>query len=327
MSHRLILLAAIFVLVLLPACGRKNTYTATEGCTDYADAANWAFYEEKGAAVDVFFIAPTTAKGTDEDPYNMVVSSEHDRGRIDGAILMQKDLYAQDANFYAPYYRQATLLVYALSAEQQEQYLAVAYADVRDAFRCYLADAGERPFILVGFSQGADMAIRLMKEFCKDSAVQKRLIATYALGWHLTEAEVAEYPYLVPARGETDTGVIVMFDAEAEGMEKTMVVPKGMKTYSINPLNWKTDGTPADKSLNLGARFMKTDGTFREEVPALTGCYINTDRGTLVCPEINPDDYANPNFSRGEYHQYDYQFFYRNLQENVKKRTEAYFGQ
>ena len=57
------------------------------------------------------------------------------------------------------------------------------------------------------------------------------------------------------AEGETDTGVIVAFNSEAEEITDSLMIPEGTKTLAINPLNWKTDGTSADKSLNLGACF------------------------------------------------------------------------
>lgn len=63
-----------------------------------------------------------------------------------------------------------------------------------------------------------------------------------------------------------------------------------------------------------------------EEIPELTGAYIDGERGALKVPDVSPEDYP-PGlsiFSEGIYHLYDYQFFYRNLEENVGVRLEAY---
>ena len=49
-------------------------------------------------------------------------------------------------------------------------------------------------------------------------------------------------------------------------------------------------------------------------------------RGSLKVPDVSPADYP-PGlslFSEGVYHLYDYQFFYRSLQENVAVRLNAY---
>ena len=105
-------------------------------------------------------------------------------------------------------------------------------------------------------------------------------------------------------------------------------IPEGSWSYSINPLNWKTDSTPADKELNLGACFTDYEGNITKEIPHLTGAYIDPERGALKVTDVSPEDYpaALSFLQEGEYHIYDYQFFYRNLQENVKKRVEAYLG-
>ena len=45
--------------------------------------------------------------------------------------------------------------------------------------------------------------------------------------------------------------------------------------------------------------------------------------------DINPEDYPAglDIFEDGIYHLYDYQFFYRNLQENVAVRIDAYLSE
>ena len=111
------------------------------------------------------------------------------------------------------------------------------------------------------------------------------------------------------AQGEDDTGVVVTFNSEAEGIEDSMLVPEGMKTNAINPLNWRTDSTFADRSLNKGACFTDYSGAIDQEIVELTGAYI---------------DYSSSLFPDGVYHLYDYQFFFRNLQENVQVRTQAW---
>ncbi len=51
------------------------------------------------------------------------------------------------------------------------------------------------------------------------------------------------------------------------------------------------------------------------------------DRGIVKVTDIKAEDYPAilPILPEGAYHIYDYQFFYRNLQENVKLRVERYF--
>ena len=54
--------------------------------------------------------------------------------------------------------------------------------------------------------------------------------------------------------------------------------------------------------------------------------YIDPVRGALKVPDVSPEEYPPviQGFDQGVYHVYDYQFFYRNLQENVALRLAAY---
>ena len=137
---------------------------------------------------------------------------------------------------------------------------------------------------------------------------------------------INEYPHLKFATGEDDTGVIISFNSEAEEVTDSIIIPEGMHTLSINPLNWKTDSTPASKEENIGACFTDYDGNIVSEIPNLTGAYIDPVRGALKVTDVKPEEYPPvlSIFESGIYHIYDYQFFYRNLQENVGVRLESY---
>jgi hypothetical protein len=240
---------------------------------------------------------------------------------------MEKGIYDSDCRVFAPYYRQVGLNVYTLKQSDREQYLQIAYADVKAAFEYYMDNFNNgRPIVLAGFSQGADMCIRLLKDCFADESTNSLLVACYAIGWSITEEEIEEYPQLKFATGENDTGVIISFNSEAENIDDSLTIPKGTKTLAINPLNWKTDSTKADKSLNLGACFTDYDGNIKTEINKLTGAYIDDVRGALKVTDVTPEDYPAglDIFEDGIYHLYDYQFFYRNLQENVQTRIDNY---
>lgn len=314
-------LMLVFIVSLSGCTNQKNT-----AC--YSDRANWAYFEEDtaGKRADTFFVCPTVYFGSD-DACNMALSDEDAKADFLGAIHMEKGIYDHDSRFFAPYYKQAGLNVYKMEGSERERYLALAFADVRAAFEYYYENCnGGRPMILAGFSQGADMCIRLMKECFQEEGRQNQLIACYAIGWRITEEEIQDYPQLKFACGESDTGVMISFNSEAENIEHSLIVPKGGKTLAINPLNWKTDGTVADKSLNLGACFTDYDGNITKEIHSLTGAYIDAVRGTLKVTDIRPEEYPAglEIFEEGIYHLYDYQFFYRNLQKNVQTRMDAY---
>lgn len=242
---------------------------------------------------------------------------------------MEKGIYEENCRFFAPYYRQAGLNVYELPAEKREPYRALAYEDVEEAFTYYLKHYNHgRPIVLAGFSQGADMSIRLLKDCFDDEKVNDLLVACYAIGWSVTEEEMTQFPHLRFASGEDDTGVIVAFNSEAPEVTDSLMIPAGTCTLAITPLNWKTDGTPAGKEENLGACFTDYGGEIVSEIPNLTGAYLDPARGALKVTDVSPADYPAglPIFSDGVYHLYDYQFFYRNLQENVGARLDAFLA-
>ena len=323
-SRKLAGLLLIFTL-LVPLAAQGET----AGTPDYAQVENWAYIEENSdKPVDIFFVCPTVYGGG-EGVFNMDMEDAETKASFLGATNMEKGIYDESGRFFAPYYRQAGLNVYALPEEEREAYLALAYEDVRAAFSYYLENYNDsRPIVLAGFSQGADMCIRLLKDFFDDEEINSLLVACYAIGWRITEEELEEYPHLRFAAGEDDTGVIIAFNSEAEDVTDSLMIPAGTRTLAINPLNWETDGTPAGKEENLGACFTDYSGEIVTEIPQLTGAYIDPERGALKVPDVSPDDYP-PGldiFSEGVYHLCDYQFFYRNLQENVGARVNAYLA-
>lgn len=318
------LLMALTLLFTLSGC-RK-----TERGTDYARAENWAYLEtEETKPADLFFICPTVYGGG-ENCFNLSLDDQDTLKSFLGTTNMEKGIYEDVCRFFAPYYRQAGLSVYELPAKEREPYLALAYEDVKTAFSYYLEHYNHgRPIILAGFSQGADMSIRLLKDCFSDEKVNGLLVACYAIGWSVSEEELTEFPHLRFAAGEDDTGVIVAFNSEAPDVTDSLMIPGGTHTLAINPLNWKTDGTPAGKEENLGACFTDYGGNIVAEIPELTGAYIDPVRGALKVPDVSPMDYP-PGlsvFDNGVYHLYDYQFFYRNLQENVSVRLNAYLAE
>lgn len=253
--------------------------------------------------------------------YQMPLDDTSAKESFLGATNMEKGIYDPYGSFYAPYYRQVGLNVYEMPLGDRETYLDLAYADVKAAFLYYLENDNQgRPIFLAGFSQGADLCLRLLKDCFADPAVNDLLVACYAIGWRITQEELAAYPHLLLWRKASR---IRGLSLPSTARRKTSMIRcwflRGSKSLCINPLNWRTDGAPADKAENLGACFTDYSGAIVTEIPQLTGAYIDETRGTLKVPDVNPEDYPPvlSLFDQGVYHLYDYQFFYRNLQENV----------
>lgn len=292
---------------------------------DYGDPASWAYFalgEEKD--VDVFLIPPTVDTLS---PSNSVDLNDKLKGRFVNALDMERGIFEETCRMYAPYYRQMSIGAYGLPADQRIQAREVAYRDIADAFQWYLENANDgRPVILAGFSQGGELCLEIMKDFYDGNSeeavgLRDRLVAVYAMGWRLTEEMTEEFPQLVPAKGETDTGVVICFDCEDGTIDDTIIIPRGVKSLSINPLNWETDDTMAERTLNKGA-VMESGGI---PIPEFCGAYIG-DRGQIVVTDIDRDDYPPVLnlFPNGSYHLYDYMFFFTNLKDNVALRSDTY---
>lgn len=292
---------------------------------DYAQEENWAWLGiGQDKAADVFLVCPTVDM---KDEFNMSMTDEATKANFLGALNMERGIYEDSARLFAPYYRQAAMKVYSLTQQEREPYMALAYRDVSDAFSYYLENLNQgRPIILAGFSQGADMCYRLMEEYFGEEALADRLVAVYAIGWPLTQEMTEKYPQLKPAQSADDLGTVISFECEAEEVTDSFIIPQDMKALSINPLNWKTDSTPASREENLGACFTDYSGSIVMDAGALCGGYLDEARGVLKVTDVSPSDYPAivPGLPEGAYHIYDYQFFFRNLQENVTLRVDAY---
>lgn len=316
------LMKIMLLLVLAAFCSLASAQEP-----DYADTGSWAYWRAgENKPADLFIVCPTVDLGAGGNK-NMSLADNEAKKNFYGALNMERGIYEQHCRMYAPYYRQAVLADYDLPANEAESYFNLAYKDVRAAFVYYMQHENNgRPFVLAGFSQGAEMCLRLLKEFGDESFVKNNMVACYAIGWRFTPQEAEEYPYIRPAQSADDLGTVIMFNSEAPEVTSSLMVPHGEKSFCINPLNWRTDGTMADKALNSGACFTDYSGSIKRELPQLTGCCIDTERGVLKVTDIDKKQYPPvlSIFTDGIYHLYDYQFFYRNLQQNVGLRINTF---
>lgn len=316
------LIKIMLLLVLAAFCSLASAQEP-----DYADAGSWAYWRVgENKPSDLFIVCPTVDLGTGGNK-NMSPADNEAKKNFYGALNMERGIYEQHCRMYAPYYRQAVLADYDLPANEAEPYFNLAYKDVRAAFVYYMQHENNgRPFVLAGFSQGAEMCLRLLKEFGNEDFVKNNMVACYAIGWRFTPQEAKQYPYIRPAQSADDLGTVIMFNSEAPEVTSSAIVPEGVKTFAINPLTWSRGSQKAPKTLNAGACFTDYSGAVVREVPQLTGCYIDSVRGTLKVTDVDKKEFVPglPLFSEGVYHIYDYQFFYRNLQQNVNLRIKTF---
>lgn len=317
------------------------------GGIDYSERKYWVDYPEPADdgkmkyATDVFFICPSFFQ-SENDELRVDIENDEQRNGFADTVHLQKGIYEGKANFFAPYYREMTLNGYyenRVSLDTREQVLNAAYEDIKAAFKYYLENINprvaqedgtekRRAIVLAGFSQGSDMLKRLLtdSDFAGMGLTDNNeLVAAYLIGWNITDDDVKrlEANGIHMAESETDLKVVVSFCSEAISNTHSVIVPE--KTNGINPLTWSTSSEKADCSLNKGFCYVQ-QGEIQTEWSHYTGAYLDPNRGTLKLTDVDATC-ANPQLgflNEGDYHCYDWQIFYRDLEYNVQKRIAAY---
>jgi len=217
------------------------------GPTDYADPANWLCLPGRedpcsrplattllepngyGAPVphaaaanppaDCFYLYPTVSRDAG-------LNSDLSPGvEEQGTAAIQFARFGSVCRTFAPVYRSATVAAIGAMVRGQdpEPIFAIAYGDVRAAWRHYLAHHnGGRPVVLIGHSQGSIHIIRLLQTEIEGRPAAARLLSALILGFNvevpqgrLTGATFRTLP-LCTRRGQTGCIITyVSFRAEA----------------------------------------------------------------------------------------------------------------
>lgn len=325
---KLILLIFAVIAIMNSGCGAIPQATIDHGegipqAPDYQKTSSWVFQTSApNKPIDVFYVYPTIY--AEDSPANMDIKNADLRAAAEHLIDSQASVYSESANVFAPYYRQMSFA--KLNPEEdmyKNQYFQIGYSDVSRAFDYFLKNLSQgRPFILAGHSQGSMVLIQLMREHFQGPDLQNQLVAAYLIGYSITPEDFATYPWMKPATQATDTGIIVSYNTQAPEATGSPVLLPG--AFCINPLNWTTDGTPADELSNLGAVFFnKNTGQIEREIPYYAGARVDKDTGALLT-SLPEDLDTGAHFPAGVYHIYDYALWYRNLKANVNTRCKHY---
>jgi len=290
---------------------------------DYADPYNWLSLPNVSKEVDIFYVYPTVSSN---ETGSMSISDDADRALAQGIFTAQASVYEPYGNVFAPYYRQMTTNVKmedGMLATDTEAFKQGAL-DVQDAFEYYINILNDgRPFIIAGHSQGTMALIELIKNrFGDDEELRSRMVAAYLIGYTVTDDDLQKAG-LTAAVGANDTGVVITYNTQSPTSVGGPMLMEGANC--INPLNWKTDSTYAPASENLGARFYNdSTGEFIREVMYYSDAQIDPETGALMTTIPEGEDLDIGSYPEGVYHRYDYAFWYRNLQQNVGDRINAY---
>lgn len=184
-----------------------------------------AFVPAADPPVDCFYLYPTVS-------FDLAANADLDPGAQEtGTTLIQAARYGSVCRVFAPVYRQRTLVLLGLrlfapflvpddvSAKAGE----IAYADVLDAFRHYIANENHgRGFFLLGHSQGAGLSARLVTEEVETQPyLAARMISAHIPGATVevpNGADVGGTLAATPAcRSATQTGCVVAYSTFRKG--------------------------------------------------------------------------------------------------------------
>ncbi len=318
-----------------PDYARGEHWSALPERVDADDVAiaGLAAIEPASAAVDVFYVHPTSFVGRDWNATmgDATVDAATDRG----ATRIQATAFRGCCAVYAPRYRQANLAAFTHPTEDGQRAIGLAGEDVIAAFRWYLARAGGRPFIVAGHSQGAVHAFRVLRDVVVREGLQDRLVAAYLIGGPLTDAGIAELGLPVCAAAG-QTGCVIGFNARsadyAGGLDFVEWPPAPPGTPArprvcVNPLTWRRDEAPGERALHRGAVF------FDGDVPPAPRAEFTSARcrGGWLVVEFDgavPRDFMSRildyAIGSGNYHPIEFGLFFVDLRDDAAGRVRAY---
>lgn len=301
------------LLLALVSCEKDSSAPASD-TIDYSDNRCW--FENKqdatGKDVDLFYVVPTCiwdyTDSLGQTRHHMDIFNTEQRALTDPSIQLAKSVLADSCNFFSPYYRQISMDSWlTLDTALIEERFKLAYQDVADAFHYYMEhDNQGKPFILAGHSQGAKAVIELLKrEMTPD--ISRKLIATYAIGYTVTPEELAGYSTLRPAQDSIDTGVLIGFNSVTRPDAVSPLFRDNV--VCINPVNWRTDVTPATSYQGFT---VAQDTTIH----------------TLIVTGIDEEQYFIPSVAtllpKGNLHVQEFNLYNEDLRKNVLQRIRAF---
>ncbi|OQA75533.1 MAG: hypothetical protein BWY32_03299 [bacterium ADurb.Bin243] len=301
---------------------------------DYSNSQRWlSLPPAADKKVDVFYLYPTSYQKAGTNEANICeIDNPLVMSKAQSAFSTQATAFETFANIYAPYYRQVDAR-YSLSlplAEQDKILSGIPVSDARTAFDHYIKNYNKnRPFILAGHSQGANVLLYLLSDYMKENPqVYARMIAAYVIGYSITPSYLAENPHLKFAAGPDDTGVIISYNTEGPvtGMASPVVLPGAIV---INPISWTLAETLAPAAENAGSMALNPDFSIAaRDVKNYADAQVSKSRGVLICSTIDADRQfpGNALIKMGIYHNLDFALYYNNIRDNAANRAAKFLN-
>lgn len=286
--------------------------------------------EKPGAAV--FFVHPTSF--LDTATWNAPLDNVDANNRAALFLRGQASAFNSVGEIWAPRYRQATFGAFLTSKASAKQALDFAYRDVLAAFDQFVIEAGDRPIVLAGHSQGALHLSRLLVDRVAGTPLAGRIVAAYVVGWPVSIP--ADLPKMgLPACSRPDeAGCILSWQSFAEPADPALIVdtfdastgftgkPRaGTAMVCTNPITGKAgDSAPAEA--NLGT--LVPDTNFESAQLVIGGVPARCEGRGFLSIGGTPPDFGQYVLPGNNYHVFDYSLFWADVRRDAERRLAAY---
>ena len=325
---------------------------AAGGAPDYAQASSWIARPGIGAADDpsqwlpdglqqiasgsgaaaIFYVHPTTY--LERDRWNAPLNVAGDTGfRTNLFVQSQASAFNAAGEIWAPKYRQAAFGAFLLDSSDAQKALDLAYRDVAAAFDEFVHEAGDRPIILAGHSQGALHLERLLRERVAGKPIGQRIVAAYVVGWPIDTNSDLPALGLPACSVPTQAGCVLSWMTFRDPANPDLILKQWTKSKGlnggqrrredivcVNPISGVLGGSAAAAD-NPGTLIPTADLGSASLQRGLVGAHC--DHGLLIAdgaiPPLGPFVLPGNN-----YHVYDYALFWGAIRADAARRLAAW---
>ena len=311
-------MSLVVVLFAVVACSTKQTADGVIPAEpNYEESSQWYITDRQGDA-DIFYIISTETGDYPSADGSMCHYADTYADSLRLPMLSEMEgvdtLLSGKLNFYTPYYRQCSLQSF-MSDSLASKRMQLSIADVRRSFAYYLKQMNQgRPFILCGFSQGALIALELMREM--DDETYRRMVAAYIIGTSISQEMLNDCPRIRPAQRGDDTGVTICYNSVRDA--SCALWPRS--AVAINPVNWRTDDTEATL-MTEPTPLLPVDQQKKDTLKV----HLDTASNLLFVSGYTATDYVLPLIGcEGNYHSREIWLYRDQLRENMQQRVSAF---
>jgi hypothetical protein len=236
---------------------------------------------------------------------------------------------------YVPRYRQAAFGAFLTTKPEAQRALTIAHGDVEQAFAAFLRQVpADAPIVLAGHSQGALHLLGLIRDHVRGTALARRIVAVYAIGWPVSPVHDLPQMGMPACDSPQRTGCVASWMSFAEPADPSVMLEAWRAEPGLdgarrpvepmlcfNPLRGAAGGTAA-ASANLGTMVPSNDLETGSILPHAVPARCDRATGLLMlgdAPDMGPFTLPGNN-----YHVYDIPLFWANLRADVATREAAW---